>query len=335
MKRNPNLMARRVLLLLPQNLLGIERSLGAAREIRRYFSTIRITAFVPARLREFADHCPYFDVVEDDAEGVDGKALSVLAKRIRSANYDSILDLADNAFTRRLKSALWPGRSPWAEPEPGERDGAGPTPYAYQILLGDLHLRDQNDQPWARLPRADLGWVRGAIRDAPRLQPGFFNIEGHFVLLVLGGPESYEGASWTIEAYSELCQRLIARRTTPVLLGNEPWREQAAQITKTDRNIRNLIGRVDLFQIVGLAERAGGAVGLDNGLLHMAFSAGSRGVLLCTSANLPRNGQAPSRPIITLHGGALADIRPAEVENALLALGAFDGVQPTQALRVH
>lgn len=335
MKRNPNLMARRVLLLLPQNLLGIERAMGAAREIRRYFSTIRITAFVPAFLREFANHCPYFDVVEDDAEGVDGKALSVLAKRIRSANYDSILDLAGNAFTRRLKATLWPGRAPWSEPEPGERDNAGPTSYAYQLLLGDLHLRDQNDQPWARLPRADLGWVRSAIRDAPRLQPSFFNIEGHFVLVILGGPESHEGTSWAIEQYTELCQRLVARRTTPVLISNEAWREQAAQITKTDRNIRNLIGRVDLFQIVGLAERAGGAVGMDNGLLNLAFSAGSRGVLLCTSANLPKNGQAPSRPIVTLHSASMGEIRAAEVENALLALGSFDGANSQSALRVH
>ena len=61
---------------------------------------------------------------------------------------------------------------------------------------------------------------------------------------------------------------------TPVVLGGSDERPIGAAIAKAEPRAKNLVTRPDLFQNIGLAERAAFAVGDDVDLMHVAAAAG-------------------------------------------------------------
>jgi hypothetical protein len=174
-----------------------------------------------------------------------------------------------------------------------------------------MYLRDR----WARqlkvaripmVPATDLSWV--ARRVTAFNMP--FRMNEPYVLIAMDqGP----GGSWPHLA--EFAR--LARGQVMVAVGLGPAPDMAA-LKAARPNLVDLVGRASLNELVFLAWAATGAVGTDNGVMHLTASAGCRSIVLYDARSDPALvGQLGSRVTILRRPQQLDAIPAAEVMAAL------------------
>jgi ADP-heptose:LPS heptosyltransferase len=170
----------------------------------------------------------------------------------------------------------------------------------------------------------EIGWVRAALRDAPRLQPDFFGIRGRFVLLLPRGGDAEPNRYWSQEKYIELARRMARQGVTPVVLGTAEVRPIGAAIAAAEPAAKNLVTRADLFQSIALAERAALALGDDVELMHVAAAAGATCVTFLSALARPEE-EAPRGKggVVALTAAVVADLPVEQVERQLRNCGAY------------
>jgi ADP-heptose:LPS heptosyltransferase len=170
----------------------------------------------------------------------------------------------------------------------------------------------------------DLSWVRGALRDPPRLQPDYFGLRGRFLLLLPRGADAEPQRRWPEAKYVEIARRAAQNGVTPVVLGGEAERAVAAAIAKAEPRARNLVTRADLFQMIALMERATLAVGDDVDLMHVAAAAGAPCVVFLSALNKPEQA-APRGPggVVILTAAVVGDLTVEQVERQMRNCGVY------------
>ncbi len=163
------------------------------------------------------------------------------------------------------------------------------------------------------VPPPDLSWVQADTRR--------FGLPDRYVLLVPGGAAHRPAKRWPVARYAALAQALATRSITPVLLGTKDDAEAIKAIVAACRPARSLLGETNLFDIVGLARGAAGAVGNDSGPMHLIAAAGSSAVVLFSKASDPALCAQRGRVAI-LRRDDLADLT---LEPVLAALGSGPG----------
>ncbi len=301
------------------------QALAAARCIRQSHVGARVTFLTTETMRELAEKCPYFDTVEADGLPKEPQAITKLIARVRAAKYDMIYDLEGSNRSNNYFQGMRPRPPSWS----GSVTGCS-HPYL-DPSRGDLHPLDRYaaqlqaagiDLAGELLP--DLRWLRQVLRDPPRLQPDFFGIRGPYVLLLPRGSDTEPGRRWPEAKYIEVARRLADHGVIPVVLGRPEERPIGLAIAKAEPRAKNLVTRPDLFQCVGLAERAAFAVGDDVDLMHVAAAAGASCLVFLSSLSQPEKSAPRGRGgVVAFTAAVIADLPVAQVERQLRNCGIY------------
>jgi ADP-heptose:LPS heptosyltransferase len=316
--------AKRVLVIQLGGIAAFVQALAAAQRIRAEHVGARITLLTTEATKELAEKAPYFDTVEADGRPTEPQAITALIKRLRGAKYDMVYDLEGSNRTNNYFQGLRPWPPKWSGPIAGashphldpERLHMHPLDrYAAQLAKAGL-----SGEPL--MP--DLGWLRPVLRDAPRLQPEYFGIRGAYVLLLPRGADTESNRRWPEAKYVELAKRIAGFGVTPVVLGGPEERPVGAAIAKAEPRAKNLVTRPDLFQCIGLAERAAFAVGDDVELMHVAVAAGAPGLVLLSSlAKGPPSAPRGRSGVVEFTAAVVGDIPVEQVDRQLRNCGVY------------
>ena len=317
---------KRVLVIQLGGLAEFIPALAAAKRIRDFHIGAHITLLTTETTHELAKHCPYFDAVEADGKPKEAQAITKLIARVRAAKYDMIYDLEGSSRTANYFQGLRPWPPKWSGPVAGashayldpERSELHPLDrFAEQLAVADLAVEGAPLLP-------DLSWLRPALRDPPRLRPDYFSLRGPYVLLLPRGAADEANRRWPLEKYIELAQRIAGRGVTPVVLGGPQERNLGAAIVEAEPRAKNLVTRPDLFQCIGLAERAAFAAGDDVDLMHVAAAAGAPGLVLLSSTPGPDQIAPRGRGgVVALTATVVADLPVEQVDAQLRNCGVY------------
>jgi ADP-heptose:LPS heptosyltransferase len=260
-------------------------ALAAAKRIRDAHVGARITLLTTETTKDLAEKCPYFDTVEADGKPKEPQAITKLIARIRAAKFDMVYDLEGSSRTNNYFQGLRPWPPKWSGPASGashsvaelDRKHLNPLDY-YTLQLWKAGIAASG----RLLP--DLSWVRSVLRDPPRLQPDYFGVRGPYVVLLPRGSDAEPNRRWQDKKYLELARRLASLGVTPVVLGGVEERPVGAYLAKDETRVKNLITRADLFQTIGLCERAAFVVGDDVETMSIAASAGAPCLVFLSSS---------------------------------------------------
>jgi len=316
--------AKRVLVIQLGGISTFIQALAAAKRIREEHVGARITLLTTEATKDLAQKAPYFDAVEPDGKPTEPQAITALIKRLRGAKYDMVYDLEGSSRTNNYFQGLRPWPPKWSGPIAG-------ASHAY-LDPERVHLHPL-DRFGAQLAGAGLGsaplmpelsWLRSTMRDAPSLQPEFFGIRGPYVLLLPRGSDAESNRRWPEAKYIDLAKRIASNGVTPVILGGTEERPVGAAIAKAETRAKNLVTRPDLFQSIGLAERASFAVGDDVDLMHVVAAAGAPCLVFLSSL---LKG-APSAPrgrsgVVEFTATVIADLPVDQVDRQLKNCGVY------------
>jgi ADP-heptose:LPS heptosyltransferase len=300
------------------------QALAAAKLIREQHLGARINLLTTETTKELAEKCPYFDTVEADGKPQEPQAITKLIARIRAAKYDVIYDLEGSNRTKNYFQGLRPWPPRWSGPVSGasyaytdaNREHLNPLD-AYQAQLAIAGIDEGPLMP-------DFTWIRSVLRDPPRLRPDFFGIRGPYVLLLPRGSDALPNRRWPEEKYIDLARRIARNGVTPVVLGGSDERPVGAAIAKAEPLAKNLVTRPDLFQHIGLAERASFAVGDDVELMHLAAAAGAPSLVFLSSLNHPDRAAPRGRGgVVALTAAIIADLPVEQVDAQLRNCGVY------------
>lgn len=316
---------KRVLVIQLGGLAAFVQALAAAKRIRDHHVGARITLLTTEATRELAEKAPYFDTVEAGGKPTEPQAITGLIKRLRAAKYDMVYDLEGSNRTSNYFQGMRPWPPKWSGPIAGashayldpERAHLHPLDrYAGQLAAAGLATNEP------LMP--DLVWVRSVLRDPPRLQPDYFGIRGRYVLLLPRGSNEQPNRRWPEEKYVDLACRIVRNGVTPVVLGGPEERPVGAAIAKAEPRAKNLVTRPDLFQCVGLAERAAFAVGDDVDLMHVAAAAGTPCLAFLSSLEDPDRAAPRGRGgVVEFTAAVVADLPVDQVERQLRNCGVY------------
>lgn len=323
--------AKRVLVIRLGALGDVVQSMAAAKAIREYHVGARITFLTTEPFKAWGEECPFFDIVEDDGRPRDAQATAQLIARIRAAKYDMVYDLHTSGRTSNYFLGLRPWPPLWSGVAPGcSHPHSNP-------LRAEMHTLDRHAEQLAFAgigpeggyeigcaPLPDLSWVRQALRDPPRLQPGYFGLRGPYGLIIPGASPHRPEKRWPAERFAQLAKHMAARGVTPVVIGASAEKDIGVLITEAEPKAKNLVSRTDLFQIATLAERALFAVGNDTGPMHIAAAAGAPCVVLFSADSDPAK-VAPRGPrgVLTLTATNLDDMPVEQVAQGIGNFGVF------------
>ncbi|MET0182414.1 MAG: glycosyltransferase family 9 protein [Caulobacterales bacterium] len=323
--------AKRVLIIKLGALGDFIQSIAAAKVIRDYHVGARITLLTTEPFKAFADECPFFDIVEDDGRPREAQATTQLIARIRAAKYDMVYDLQTSNRTSTYYHALRPWPPLWSGIAPGcSHPHANPDRANMHTLdriaeqLAYAGLGPEGGWDIGAAPLPDLSWVRTSLRDAPRLQPGYFGIRGPFGLIIPGASPHRPEKRWPVDRYIDLAKRIAARGVTPAVIGASAEKDIGAEIVQHVPEAKNLVSRTDLFQIATLAERALFAVGNDTGPMHIAAAGGVPCVVLFSADSDPsRVAPRGARGALCLLAKDLNQMPVEQVDQQIRNLGVF------------
>lgn len=316
--------AKRVLVIQLGGLGAFVLALSAAKRIREAHVGARITLLTTEATKELAEKSPYFDTVEADGKPTEPQAITGLIKRLRTAKYDMIYDLEGSNRTNNYFQGMRPWPPKWSGPIAGAShaylDANRAQLHPLDRYAGQLAAAGLGDEPL--MP--ELTWLRQVLRDPPRLSPDFFGIRGPYIVLLPRGSKAENARRWSEEGYAELARRAAGYGVTAVVLGGAEERPVGAAIAKAEPRAKNLVTRPDLFQTIGLIERASFVVGDDVDLMHVAAATGVPCLVFLPAQSQPELAAPRGKGgVVTFTASVLADLSVDQVERQLRNCGIF------------
>jgi ADP-heptose:LPS heptosyltransferase len=176
------------------------------------------------------------------------------------------------------------------------------TRYLYRFLLSgsyDQWISSPKDQmnlhPFQRLSAIAQQMRLGELQ-APSMLAMAEPIEipeAPYVIIVAGSSNAHSGQKrWPLENFKELCDRLLNKNITPVLIGTSSDDLGGLECALKQTKVVNLIGKTSLYQLITLAKGAKYAIGNDTGPILVAAASECPTVTLYSGANPPDKGGA-------------------------------------------
>jgi ADP-heptose:LPS heptosyltransferase len=277
--------------------------------IRAHHAGARISLLTTAPFAGLARKAPWFDDVLVDARPRwwDLSGLLALRRMLRGGKFDMVYDLQTSGRSSRY-FRLMGGNVAWSGVAPGCSH-----PHANPARDGMHTLDRQRDQlamaGITEFPPPDLSWLRGAGDP--------FNLPRPHALLVPGAAPHRPEKRWPAEKFGLVAAALVARGTTPVVVGTRAEAPLAAAILAAAPQARDLTGRTDLLGLAALAGGAALAIGNDTGPMHLAACLGVPGIVLFGGASDPAL-TAPRRAHVTVLRHR--DLRALEAGEVIAAL---------------
>jgi ADP-heptose:LPS heptosyltransferase len=308
-----------ILVIITSGLERIVPALGAIAAIKASHAEAHLVILARAAFTEFLSTSPYPNEVwvDDTPSSRSLKRWRNMRALLRSREWARVYDLDGNQHSTHLfwllygRRALSSARSclAWSGVIPGTFL-AWTDPHRAQ-----MHVRDQ----WAHqlraaripvIPATDLSWV---ARRVTAFNVPFRMNEPYLLIAVEPGP----GGAWP--KLAEFGRLAADEGRVMVAVGWNPSEDLAA-LKAACPSLVDLVGKVSLNELVFMAWAAAGAVGTDNGIMHLAAGAGCRSVVLYDDQSDPALvGQRGSRVTI-LRRPHLNGIPASEVLAALKRL---------------
>lgn len=284
--------------------------MGPFAAIRRHHDGDRIALLTTRPYETLAKASGYFDDVWIDERPSWWRfaAWRALKRRIDAGGFHRIYDLQTSQRTGQYFRMLRRPKPEWNGIVPGcSHPHANPK---RDLMHSIDRQREQLDAAGiADVPPPDFAWVDG---DA-----GAFGLDTGFVLLAPGGSAHRPAKRWPRENYAVLARGLAKQGHQPILIGAGDEAARNAAIAETCPPAVNLTGRTELADIVRLARAAAGAIGNDNGPMHLIAAAGCPSLALFSRASDPALCAPRGPSVAILRRDNLSDLDLAEVEAAM------------------
>lgn len=286
------------------------QALGPFAAIRRHHKDARITLLTTSPYADLAEASGYFNAIwiDERPQWWQVRRWLDLKRRFAEAGFGRVYDLQTSdrsGFYYRLL----------AEPKPEWSGIARGCSHPHLNPKRDfLHTVDRQREQLAAagiddVALPELDWAGGDI--------AALGLDRPFVLLVPGGSAHRPAKRWPIAGYAALANSLVDRGYQPVLIGTGAEVQRNAEIAAACAQAVNLTGRTSLFDLASLAREAAGAVGNDNGPMHLVAAAGCPTLVLFSSASDPALCAPRGASVAILRRDNLADLEIAEVEAAI------------------
>jgi len=310
----------RILICLPGSLDALSCAMAPASAIRRNFPRARIEAFVAKSFVKLLEPSPDFDLVEAEPETDNLKQAPQYVQRIRRGRYDYVFDLRVSEKEAKFLSAVRHFAGRWIGPLGSSKGGDGHLVSAYGHGLAEAGLRLDPD---GIVP--DMSWILKLRKTTRTLEPAYFGLGEHYVLLIPGVRPS--GAPpWEVGNWAEFAKTLIANGVEVCVAGSNADAALANDICRVAEGARSLAGRADLTRIAALSAQAAAVFTPLNSLSYLAAAAGAPSVVLFGRKDPPSLTSAPRGPggVISLEPSVARLVAQEDAVQAARALGVFE-----------
>jgi ADP-heptose:LPS heptosyltransferase len=289
-------------------------ALGPFQAVRAHHLGDHVTLLTTTPFAEMARASGYFDDVWIDDRPAPWRlgALLGLRRRLRQGDFARVYDLQTSTrssfyfhlFPRR-HAPEWSGVArgcshPHANPD---RD------YLHTIKRQAEQL-ELAGIPY--VPAANLDWLRADVR---HLVGG-----ANFVLLAPGGSAHRPGKRWPAASYAKLARMFAADGVKPVLIGAAAEASLTRRVAADCHDALDLAGRTSLAQLAELARHARGAIGNDNGAMHLAAAVGCASLVLFSADSDPALCAPHGRAVGVLRHEPLSSLSVESVAGAFAGL---------------
>ena len=159
------------------------------------------------------------------------------------------------------------------------------------------------------VPLPDFDWIDDGTDG--------FDLPANFILFVPGGSAGRPGKRWPAGHYIALANSLIGKGRVPVLIGAAEEAARNKAISQACPQAVDLTGNTSIADIARLARRACGAVGNDNGPMHLIAAAGCPSLVLFSAESDPVLCAQRGPDVDILRRDDLAELDSDEVEAAI------------------
>lgn len=302
----------------PQNILVIKLSalgdfvqaMGPCAAIRKAHGAAQITLLTTQPYAEFASASGYFDTVWIDRRPRWWQAAIWIAlkRQLDGGRFDRVYDLQTSDRSGIYFKLMRRPKPDWSGIAPGCS-----MPHA-NPLRNRMHTIDrQRDQLGMAgiddVPMPNFDWIEN--------EPDRFGLAEKFILFAPGGSAGRPGKRWSIEGYAEIAERVAAKGILPVLIGGADEAARNAEIAGSVDGAADLTGQTSIMDIARLARGAAGAVGNDNGPMHLVALSGCPSLVLFSGESDPALCAQRGPDVAILRRPRLSDLDPDEVEAAI------------------
>ena len=272
---------------------------GIMRCIRRHYSKSHITLMTEPLYARFMKKAPHFDEVFSYKRVPRWHFTSqrIVKKRLKSGNYNLVIDLQNSSHSRRFQSWLpasfISSTSKYADIR-YHRD-------ASRALASREYLREQAETIGVSMSGGYLSDLTWAAEDVSSILSQH-EIKNGFALLVAGSAARHPQKRW--HGFAELVEELAERNIQAVTAPGPDEHDLCASLPAT--MLMDGDNFLSLGQLVGLASHCGFVVGNDTGPTHMLAAANTNGVALFGSNHSPASNtgigevyEVVEKPIMT------------------------------------
>ncbi len=302
----------------PRNILVIKLSalgdfvqaMGPCAAIRQACRSARITLLTTEPYVDFARQSGYFDEIWTDRRPRwwQPGAWLALKRQLDGGSFDRVYDLQTSDRSSYYFRLLRQPKPDWSGIAAGcslphdnpRRD----MMHTIERQREQLAMAGIDDVP---LPNFD--WI-GDGTDG-------FDLPANFVLLVPGGSAGRPGKRWPAAHYISLANNLMEKGRVPVLIGAAEEAARNTAISQDCPQAVDLTGKTSIADIARLARRGSGAVGNDNGPMHLIAAAGCPSLVLFSAESDPALCAQRGPDVEILRRDTLTDLSPDEVEAAI------------------
>ncbi len=301
-------------------------AMAAVQRLRAQNTHERLTLLTVPKFADLAKSSSLFDDVSTVDLWQNPNALRSLVQALKKRRFERIYDLERSTRTRQLQNAFGAFSPPFAGAAKRSKWKLATLPP--HPLDGDAALLDLvgvGGTTPGPAPGPDGAWLLRRHAGAPSLEPAFFGLEQHYVLLNLS--RENEGPCWPVSQFTALARGVVETGMGCALIGTIDDRACAREVVQVDTRIKDLCARADYYQFAALGARAKAVVGHADGAARLSCAVGARTITLHeghedANANAPRG-----RGAVALVSPSL-DALPAR--SVLEVLGMFGAMERTQ-----
>jgi ADP-heptose:LPS heptosyltransferase len=255
---------------------------------------------------------------------------AIKASRAKLNECDLVINLEQSVWAKCFAAAIAGPDTFVCGPALG-KDGRGDFPYP-KDERGDLW----RDQQWiaedltARYPFLKSGFIGERFcrlaymnGEVPRYKVPQSKPPGEIPAVLIATAASLPEKLWPVEKWKQVLETLKERRVSVGLIGAKPKEQQkfwqgggGEEELVTAGLVRDLRGKFTLPEVVGALGRTKTVLTLDNGILHMAASTGTRTIGLFRHG-IHRLWAPPYDNLTVLTPGEGRDVSEIEVEQVL------------------
>lgn len=280
---------------------------GPFAAIRKHHHSDHITLLTTPAFAGLMKQSSYFDEVWVDTRPKLYNLFSFmgLITRMRRAHFSRVYDLQTSERTTWYYKLFGHHRPEWVGIAPGCSHPHN-TPERTKLHTVERQRQQLAVAGIAPLPLPDVSWLKADIAT--------FLLPERYALIASGGSSHRPGKRWPASHYGKLCNWLVERGITPVLIGTTAEGMVLTTIESICPQAINLMGKTNFAEIAEMARHAQFAIGNDTGPMHLIATAGCPSLVLFSQFSNPTLCSPRGKDVTVLREDKLVDLLPKQVK---------------------